>query len=85
MIDVVCNLCGQDDWVVQFPATMNGRLPDVSAFRCTSAEYGSHAQIVRCNQCGLVYANPRWSDEELVALYEAVEDNTYSEEREGRE
>lgn len=86
MIQVKCNLCGQDDWRVRFPSTMTS--PDVlnvDVFRCTSPEYGSHAQIVECNQCGLVYANPRWSDEELETAYVVVEDETYVEERKGRE
>ncbi len=71
MIEERCNLCGQDDWRVRFPSTMvtNAQL-NVDVFRCTSPDYGSHAQIVECNQCGLVYANPRWSDEDLTkSLY----------------
>ena len=68
MIEVDCNLCGKNDWMVVYPATTrNVNEPDVSAFRCTSPDYGSHAQIVQCNHCGLIYANPRWSAEELVA------------------
>jgi len=85
MVEVNCNLCGRDEWRVRFPATMNGRQLDVTAFRCTSPGYGHHAQIVECQHCGLVYANPRWSDEELMAAYTAVEDETYLQEREGRE
>jgi len=85
MIEVKCNLCGRDEWQVRFPATMDGRTLNVSAFRCTSPGYGAHAQIVQCNHCGLVYANPRWSDEALLAAYTAVEDETYQAERRGRE
>lgn len=87
MKNVYCNLCGSDDWRVRYPATLptdNQDQPDVRAFRCTSAGYGFHAQIVQCNQCGYVYANPVWDDEELLALYGAVEDETYVVEREGR-
>ncbi|MEJ2748245.1 MAG: class I SAM-dependent methyltransferase [Anaerolineae bacterium] len=70
---------------MRFPATMNGKRLDVSAFRCTSPGYGSHAQIVECRHCGFVYANPRWSNEMLLDAYTAVEDTTYLQEREGRE
>lgn len=86
MISVNCNLCGQDDWVIRYPATAahNKRI-SVDVFRCTSPDYGSHAQIVQCNHCGLVYSNPRWSDAELKKAYADVEDDTYVEEREGRE
>jgi 2-polyprenyl-3-methyl-5-hydroxy-6-metoxy-1,4-benzoquinol methylase len=86
MIEVNCNLCGQDSWQVRFPATMNGETAvGVDAFRCTNPGYGSHAQIVQCQHCGYVYANPRWSEEMLLAAYTAVEDSTYLQEREGRE
>lgn len=85
MIEVNCNLCGRDDWRVRFPSTIeNGNL-NVDAFRCTNPGYGHHPQIVECKHCGFVYANPRWSPDELTMAYEAVEDETYSEEREGRE
>lgn len=85
MISVNCNLCGRDDWQMHHPATMNGDDLDVGVFRCTSPGYGQHAQIVQCNHCGFVYANPRWSDEELIDAYTAVQDDTYLTEREGRE
>jgi 2-polyprenyl-3-methyl-5-hydroxy-6-metoxy-1,4-benzoquinol methylase len=86
MIEVNCNLCSRNDWKVRFPATTNDlEEPDVKAYRCTSPHYGSHSQIVQCNHCELVYANPQWPPEDLVAAYTAVEDETYVKEREGRE
>ena len=86
MIEVNCNLCTRNDWKIRFPATTkDAEIPDVSTYRCTSPDYGSHAQIVQCNHCDLVYANPQWPPEELVAAYTAVEDETYVKEREGRE
>jgi 2-polyprenyl-3-methyl-5-hydroxy-6-metoxy-1,4-benzoquinol methylase len=57
---------------------------DVDAFRCTNAGYGHHPQIVTCDYCGHVYANPRWSEDEIVAAYTAVEDQIYVTERIGR-
>jgi 2-polyprenyl-3-methyl-5-hydroxy-6-metoxy-1,4-benzoquinol methylase len=85
MIEVSCNLCGQDAWRVLYRSTLaeDGSL-DVSAFRCTSSGYGRHAQVVQCRRCGYVYANPRWTMEELLSAYGDVEDETYAEEREGR-
>lgn len=86
MESVSCDLCGADDWFIRFPKTevAEGQL-DVSAFRCTHDGYGSHTQIVQCNACGYVYANPRWEDAELMDAYIAVEDDTYVHERVGRE
>ena len=83
---IPCNLCGSDNWTVRFPSTLNGAVsPEVDAMRCTSPGYGTHTQIVECHECGYVYANPTWEPHELIAAYETVEDETYVEEREGRE
>lgn len=92
MMDVTCNLCGRDDYKVRYPATGNYAIAGrnhhtlaADAFSCTHAGYGSHARIVQCKHCGHMYANPCWTGEELLAAYTAVEDNTYVEERLGRE
>ena len=85
MITVNCNLCGRDDYRVRFPATAEPDALRVDAFRCTHAGYGHHPQIVECRHCGLVYTNPRWPTETVLDAYAAVEDETYIEERHGRE
>lgn len=86
MINVNCNQCGRDEWRVRFPTTRaDDASPEVDAYRCTNPHYGQHLQIVECRHCGLVYTNPRWSPEETLAAYEAVEDTIYVEERRGRE
>ncbi len=86
MIDVQCNLCGADDFVIRFPATMQSQEKlKVDAFSCTNPGYGHHAQIVQCRQCGHMYANPRWSGDEILQAYTAVTDETYVQERAGRE
>ncbi len=86
MIEVNCSLCGRNDFSVRYPATLNGnQAVNVEAFRCTSHTYGHHPQIVQCANCGFVYANPRWGEDDLLAAYTAVEDQTYVSERVGRE
>lgn len=86
MISVPCNLCQRDDWKLLFPATVHRiNAPEVDAYRCTCASYGSHPQIVQCRHCDYVYANPRWSAEDLADAYASVEDETYVVERAGRE
>ncbi len=85
MINVNCNLCGRNDYRVRFPTTAEADDLRVDAFRCTHAGYGHHAQIVECRHCGLVYANPRWPTGTVLDAYAAVEDETYVEERHGRE
>ncbi|MEW5988157.1 MAG: class I SAM-dependent methyltransferase [Chloroflexota bacterium] len=90
MIHVHCDLCGRDDWTLRFPTSrpsLNGSTPDpdVGAFRCTSASYGHHLQIVQCRHCGFVYATPRWEASTLLAAYSQVEDHLYLAERAARE
>jgi ubiquinone/menaquinone biosynthesis C-methylase UbiE len=58
--------------------------PEPSHFRCTTATYGLHPTIVRCQHCGLVYANPRLAAHAVVENYSVVDDPRYIEEREGR-
>ena len=85
MEHVACDLCGSDDFKIRFPNTLqDGAVGDLSAFQCTSSGYGRHHTIVQCLKCGLVYANPRFDNGEMLARYQAVEDPLYVEEREGR-
>ncbi|PIE81969.1 MAG: hypothetical protein CSA11_02305 [Chloroflexi bacterium] len=85
MIYVKCDLCGRETFKVRYPATMRGKDDiKVDAFRCTNPGYGHHPQIVECLHCGYVYANPRWSEAELIQAYAAVEDEVYVTERAGR-
>ena len=81
-----CNLCGSTDSEVLYPCTLPESSPggDVRRFRCTSSSYGKHYTIVRCRNCGLVYANPRPKASVIIHNYEEVVDRLYLEEREGR-
>jgi 2-polyprenyl-3-methyl-5-hydroxy-6-metoxy-1,4-benzoquinol methylase len=82
--DIACNLCGARNSQLLYPSSLTTDTPDPSEFRCTSAAYGVHPPIVRCRECGLVYANPRWDSSVVRDSYTVVEDPTYVEEREGR-
>ena len=82
--DIACNLCGARDARLIYPSTLTNLTPNAEDFRCTSAAYGVHPPIVKCNMCGLMYANPRWESSVVNDNYTVVEDPTYVEEREGR-
>jgi len=85
MEHVRCNLCGAEDSAVRYPSTIQpGERGDWRAFRCTHSGYGRHHTIVQCQQCGLVYTDPRPDGHDIVETYQAVEDPLYVEEREGR-
>ncbi len=74
--DVACNLCGVRDARVLYPSTLAGdhAHPETSHFRCTTATYGVHPTIVKCNRCGLVYANPRLDARTIDDEYARVDD-----------
>lgn len=82
---VPCNYCGSTNFTTKYPSTLNGldKL-DLSHFRCTSSSYGLHPQIVTCTNCGLVYTNPRYQSDLVIESYQAVNDPTYEQERDGR-
>jgi SAM-dependent methyltransferase len=84
--DVACNLCGERDARVLYPSTLghDHSRPDTSHYRCTTAAYGVHPTIVKCNNCGLIYANPRLDAHSIDENYSRVDDPLYIEEREGR-
>jgi 2-polyprenyl-3-methyl-5-hydroxy-6-metoxy-1,4-benzoquinol methylase len=83
---VRCNLCGADSTVVRYPCTIkeHSTKGEWRAYACTHNGYGRHHTIVQCQECGLIYTNPRLDWHDIVDTYEAVEDPLYLEEREGR-
>jgi 2-polyprenyl-3-methyl-5-hydroxy-6-metoxy-1,4-benzoquinol methylase len=87
---VVCNLCGGDDAELLHPCLLSrardakGEQEKAASYRCTSPLYRQHHAIVRCRRCGLVYANPRPSEEEVLSAYHEVTDPLYLREKEGR-
>jgi 2-polyprenyl-3-methyl-5-hydroxy-6-metoxy-1,4-benzoquinol methylase len=87
MTSIICNLCGSDQSRELYPSTLEAdhQLKAGSAFLCTSPDYGQHYRIVKCINCGFVYANPRGQAESIINAYQAVEDPVYLQEREGRE
>ncbi len=84
--EVACNLCGGRDARLIYPSTLGSSAlhPEMSHYRCTTAAYGVHPNIVRCNGCGLVYANPRLDARAIDDNYSQVDDPKYIDEREGR-
>ena len=86
MKNIQCNLCGSDESVLLFESTLKqtNQPSTFAAYQCTSLGYGYHHAIVKCKNCGLVYANPRWDNNEIIDRYKAVEDPLYLQERAGR-
>lgn len=84
-VHIHCCLCGADDATEIIPSTLhNVQHGNWNAYACTSSGYGRHGPIVRCNHCGMVYANPRPESDDVLTIYEAIKDPLYVEERAGR-
>jgi len=78
---VRCNLCGADDYAVVYASTVDEyTLADVDLYR-QSDPNNLNCRIVKCRQCGLVYANPRENTELLADIYRDVEDDAYLEQK----
>lgn len=74
---VPCDLCGRNVFTIRYPGRYSDN--DFGADRVRSFMYASddkaRGNIVRCNNCGLVYLNPR--DKDVAALYQFVPHDEY--------
>lgn len=77
-----CDSCRQDDTTIIHTSTLKLRL-DESDFT-VFGELGEYPQIVRCNHCGLIYANPRDDSRDLEEKYKDLPVLEYLEEVDSR-
>ena len=82
--NVNCNLCGSPEYSVLYETRLGDGVSDEKEYRITDHAAGMPVRIVRCGQCGLIYANPRPSLRDLISSYTNMVDNEYVEEEEGR-
>ncbi len=82
--EVPCNLCGGTSRSVVLEANCPGSSLSPEVFACTNSHVASHGRIVRCNDCGLVFTSPRPTADEVLDMYEGVEDETYLREEAAR-
>jgi 2-polyprenyl-3-methyl-5-hydroxy-6-metoxy-1,4-benzoquinol methylase len=72
-----CDLCGADDAVTLFPATIRDDGSPAGDDYSSSRRKVTHGRIVRCNSCGLVRTDPRDTSETRSAVYGALDDPHY--------
>ncbi len=84
--NVVCNLCGADDYSVVYPPRYELAKPEeiLNTFR-SSGDERLLDQLVRCNQCGLEYLNPRLRADVVIEGYSSGSDETFISQVAGRE
>jgi 2-polyprenyl-3-methyl-5-hydroxy-6-metoxy-1,4-benzoquinol methylase len=78
---VPCNLCGREDAQTLFesPADLAGS-DHLADFVASTDRYDRYGRIVRCRGCGLVFTNPRPSEEQIRRSYAMAEDHEYADE-----
>src|SRR3990172_2005294 len=84
--NVVCNLCGADDFEVIYPPQYELAKPEeiLNTFR-SSGDEKLIDQLVRCKQCGLEYLNPRLRSDVVIEGYSSGSDETFISQIKGRE
>ncbi len=84
--NVICNQCGADDFTVVYPARYEMAKPEeiLNTFR-SSGDEKLLDQLVRCNQCGLEYLNPRLRADVVIKGYSSGSDETFISQVAGRE
>ena len=78
-----CALCGATDQALVYPASASGA-PLPGEFSCTSGALALYDDIVQCSACGMVSSVPVIDPEGIRESYEAVVDDDYLAEEEGR-
>lgn len=70
-----CNICNIDNSTILYPGTIPLTEPaTLKEWTSTEPNYASYHNIVKCNNCGLIYMNPIDSN---THLYEDVKDENY--------
>lgn len=79
-----CNVCGADDYRIVYKIHPEDTGPGTDGYKITDAKRGIPLRIVKCQKCGLIYANPRPPVRTLIHNYINMVDEVYVEEEAGR-
>jgi len=71
---VLCNLCGNSEYKVLYEAKNSENYNYYSS--------GNYGRIVKCEQCGLIYTDPK--DKNIEKIYKNIEDKDYLKSKEAR-
>ena len=79
-----CNICGTKEYTIVYPALDTNAENVVKRFK-SSGDEPSKDQIVRCNNCGLVYVNPRIPPSKIIEGYSEGTDERFVSQANARE
>lgn len=79
-----CNLCGADHYKIIYKTYSGEKAPVSEDYKITDHSVKTPIRIVKCQRCGLIYANPRPPVRTLVSNYVNMIDTEYIEEERGR-
>lgn len=82
MENVLCNLCGNDDYKVLYDST--GPIEKKKGEYSASSSHILTDRVVQCKHCNLIYINPRPVGEAIVEDYADAVDETYVSQSRGR-
>ncbi|MBW2982348.1 class I SAM-dependent methyltransferase [Candidatus Woesearchaeota archaeon] len=84
--NINCNLCGNNNFSIIFEAQPEKEKQfDLSEKYRSSGDESLFEQVVKCNNCGLVYINPRNKPEDILEGYSEGTDAAHVSQSEGRE
>ncbi len=83
---VHCNICGKNDYTVIYEAQPEKEKDkDLKEKFRASGDESLVDQVVKCNNCGLVYINPRLKEELIVEGYSEGSDENFVSQADARE
>ncbi len=81
---VDCNLCGSDDYTIIYRGKPEDAVDLTKVYKAAGDDVNTE-QIVKCNQCGLLYVNPRIKGDLIVEGYASGPDKNFVSQAHGRE
>ena len=79
-----CNLCGATSYSILYKTYSGDVALEEKDYRITDHAANIPLRIVKCERCGLIYANPRPAVGNLISAYSRMVDEVYVAEAEGR-
>ncbi|MBD3271228.1 MAG: methyltransferase domain-containing protein, partial [Elusimicrobia bacterium] len=87
LVEIPCNLCGSNDFTTIYPARYDHAMDEEKlqdSFKSSGDEILMD-RLVKCNNCGLQYLNPRLNETMIINSYSSGSDEIFISQIDGRE